>query len=107
MLSRELGATVEIDTILTGWQGWNPELVVRGFRIRERRHGRGDAGQPLIELPEVRGVVSWTSLLTADLRLARARRSSARGSRCVAMRRAASTSRAARSTRRRRTTARD
>lgn len=66
MLSRELGATVEIDTIGTGWNGWNPELVVQGLRVRDPA---GAPGQPLIELPEVTGVVSWTSLLTADLRL--------------------------------------
>src|SRR5688572_10478025 len=68
MLSRELGANVEIDTIRTGWQGWNPEIVVSGFRVRSAATEAGDAGQPQIELPEVRGVVSWTSLLTADLR---------------------------------------
>src|SRR5687768_9203276 len=64
MLGRELGAAVEIDTIQTGWQGWNPELVVRGFRIRER-----DVRDTVLELPEIRGIVSWTSLLTADVRL--------------------------------------
>ena len=68
MLSRELGANVEIDTIRTGWQGWNPEIVVGGFRVRSAAIDAGEAGQPQIELPEVRGVVSWTSLLTADLR---------------------------------------
>jgi uncharacterized protein (TIGR02099 family) len=66
ILSRELGATVEIDTIRTGWHGWNPELVVQGLRVRDPA---GSLAQPLIELPEVTGVVSWTSLLTADLRL--------------------------------------
>ena len=66
MLSRELGTPVEIDTIRTGWNGWNPELVVQGLRVRDQT---GGSDQPLIELPQVTGVVSWTSLLTADLRL--------------------------------------
>jgi uncharacterized protein (TIGR02099 family) len=66
MLSRELGLPVEIDTIRTGWDGWNPALVVQGLRVRDPS---GAHRQPLIELPEVTGVVSWTSLLTADLRL--------------------------------------
>ena len=64
MLGRELGATVEIDTIQTGWQGWNPEFVVRGFRIRGQQ-----VADTVLELPELRGIVSWTSLLTADLRM--------------------------------------
>src|SRR5687767_1608098 len=35
MLWRELGAPVELGTIPTGWHGWNPELVVQGFRVRD------------------------------------------------------------------------
>ena len=64
MLSRELDAIVEIDTIQTAWQGWNPQFVVRGFRVRE-----ANGQDPVLELPEVTGNVSWTSLVTADLRL--------------------------------------
>ena len=64
MLGRELDATVEIDTIQTGWHGWNPELLVRGFRIREDAQA-----DPVLDLPEIRGIVSWTSLLVADLRM--------------------------------------
>src|SRR5262245_34041732 len=33
-LSKRIGQPVEIDSIATGWDGWNPKLSVRGFRIR-------------------------------------------------------------------------
>ncbi len=66
LLSRELGHPVEIAGIDTGWDGWNPALTVRGLRVRDRA---GAATQPLIDLPEVSGVVSWTSLLVGEVRL--------------------------------------
>ncbi len=59
LLSRQLGLPVEIDAIATGWDGWNPEVTVRGLRVRDRG---GLATLPLLELPSVSGVVSWTSL---------------------------------------------
>jgi uncharacterized protein YhdP len=31
MLTRELGRPVEIATLTTDWDGWNPKLVVQGF----------------------------------------------------------------------------
>ncbi len=66
MLSRELGAPVEIDRLLTGWDGWNPKLVIEGFRVRDRaRIGM----LPLLDLPEVDLIVAWTSLPFLDLRL--------------------------------------
>src|SRR5690242_15030671 len=30
-LSTRIGQPVEIDAIVTGWNGWNPELSIRGF----------------------------------------------------------------------------
>lgn len=66
MLSRELGARVEIDAIRTGWDGWNPQFTVNGLRVRD---AAGALAQPLLELPQVSGAVSWTSLVAADLRL--------------------------------------
>ena len=66
LLARSLGHPVEIDGIVTAWDGWNPELTVRGLRVRDRG---GAAAQPLIDLPEVSAVVSWTSLLVGEVRL--------------------------------------
>lgn len=65
-IARELGHPVEIDTILTGWDGWSPEIAVQGLRVRDPNRAMA---APLIELPSVTGVISWTSLLFADLRL--------------------------------------
>lgn len=63
-LGTKIGASVEIDDIVTGWQGWNPRLSIRGFRVRERA-GSG----ALLELPRVDLLVAWTSLPRLDLRL--------------------------------------
>jgi uncharacterized protein (TIGR02099 family) len=63
-LGAKIGQPVEIDRIVTGWQGWNPRLSIRGFRVRER-HG----GATLLELPRVDLLVAWTSLPLLDLRL--------------------------------------
>jgi uncharacterized protein (TIGR02099 family) len=65
-IAGELGHPVEIDTILTGWDGWNPEISVQGLRVRDAKRAMA---APLIELPSVTGVIAWTSLLVADLRL--------------------------------------
>ena len=35
-VSGRVGQPVEIDAIKTGWDGWNPKLEVRGFRVRDR-----------------------------------------------------------------------
>ncbi len=66
LLARELKHPVEIDGIATAWDGWNPEITVRGLRVRD---SAGVARQPLIELAQVSGVVSWTSLLVGEVRL--------------------------------------
>jgi uncharacterized protein (TIGR02099 family) len=66
-LTRELKQPVEIDAIVTGWDGWNPRLAVRGLRVLD---ATGDPTQPpLLELPDVSGTVSWTSVLLGELRL--------------------------------------
>ena len=67
-LSRQMKAPVEIDALATGWDGWNPKLVVRGFRVRSS--AAPDAA-PVLELPQVDLVVAWTSLPLVDLRLKR------------------------------------
>jgi uncharacterized protein (TIGR02099 family) len=65
-LSAELGHPVVIAAIDTGWQGWNPRLTVRGLQIRDRAEA---SAEPVLDLPRVDLVVSWTSLPFLDLRL--------------------------------------
>ncbi|HEY5308364.1 MAG TPA: AsmA family protein, partial [Casimicrobiaceae bacterium] len=65
-LAAELGQPVALAAIDTGWQGWNPQVTVRGLQIHDR--GR-PAGEPVLDLPRVDFVVSWTSLPLLDLRL--------------------------------------
>ena len=66
-LSAELGHPVAITAIDTGWQAWNPRLTIRGFQIHDRDHA---LAEPVLDLPRVDLVVSWTSLPFLDLRLA-------------------------------------
>jgi len=66
MLSAELGHPVAIAAIDTGWQAWNPRLTIRGFQIHDRDHA---SAEPVLDLPRVDLVVSWTSLPFLDLRL--------------------------------------
>jgi uncharacterized protein (TIGR02099 family) len=63
-LGARIGQPVEIDAIVTGWNGWNPELSIRGFRVS----GAHDHA-PLLDLPRVDLVVAWTSIPRLDLRL--------------------------------------
>ena len=63
-LSQKIGAPMEIDALATGWDGWNPKLVIDGFRVR----GEGGA-QPVLELPHVELVAAWTSLPLFELRV--------------------------------------
>ncbi len=65
-LTKELGHPVEIATLTTDWDGWNPKLLVQGFRVLES--ASSDA-LPLVDLPEVALVVSWTSVPLMELRL--------------------------------------
>ena len=65
-LSAELGHPVAITAIDTGWQAWNPRLTIRGFQIHDRDHA---SAEPVLDLPRVDLVVSWTSLPVLDLRL--------------------------------------
>ena len=65
-LSAELRQPVAISAIATGWDGWNPRLTIRDLQVHDRAHPR-DA--PLVSLPRVDFVVSWTSLPLFDLRL--------------------------------------
>jgi uncharacterized protein (TIGR02099 family) len=65
-LSVALGQPVAMQAIDTGWDGWNPRLSIRGFAIRDRND---PGGAPLLDLPGVDMVVSWSSLVFFDLRL--------------------------------------
>jgi Predicted membrane protein len=38
-LGERIGQPVEIDDIVTGWDGWNPRLSIRGFRVHDRSMG--------------------------------------------------------------------
>ena len=65
-ISGAIGQPVEIDAIDTGWDGWNPKLGLTGVRIRDRQRA---LATPLLELPRVDMVVSWTSLPLLNLEL--------------------------------------
>jgi uncharacterized protein (TIGR02099 family) len=65
-LSQKIGQPVEIDAIATGWDGWNPKLSIRGLRFRDRADR---SAEPLLDLPRVELIVSWTSLPLLDFRL--------------------------------------
>ena len=65
-LASQLKQPVEIDGLATGWDGWNPKIILHGFRVRS---AAGPASSPLLDLPQVEMVVAWTSLPLFDLRL--------------------------------------
>ena len=65
-LTDALGAPVSIEGLATGWDGWNPKLVITGLAVRAREDA---AGAPLLDLPRVEATVSWWSLPLADLQL--------------------------------------
>ena len=65
-LTQALGVPVTIEGLTTGWDGWNPKIVVTGVTVRDRA---GPAGRPLLELPRVDATVSWLSLPLLDLSL--------------------------------------
>ena len=64
-LAKRIGQPVGIGAIATGWDGWSPRLSIRGFTVADR----ADASAPVLELPRVDLVVSWTSLFVLDLKL--------------------------------------
>jgi len=64
-LGKRIGQPVTIREIVTGWDGWNPRLSIRGFTVVDRV----DHITPVLELPRVDLVVSWTSVPLLDLRL--------------------------------------
>ena len=65
-VTRAIGAPVAIESLTTGWDGWNPKIVVTGIAVHDRT---GGLERPLLELPRVEATVSWWSLPLLDLRL--------------------------------------
>src|SRR4030095_5326665 len=66
LLARQLGQPVELAVIKTGWDGWNPKLVVEGFRVLDRARA---SPTPLLSLPKLEMIVAWTSVPLLELRL--------------------------------------
>jgi uncharacterized protein (TIGR02099 family) len=64
-MGTRIGQPVELDGLTTGWDGWNPKLSIRGFRVRDRAADH----EVLLELPRVDLLVAWSSLTLLDLRL--------------------------------------
>jgi len=64
-LGKRIGQPVAIGAIVTGWDGWNPRLSIRDFTVVDGT----DRRTPVLTLPRVDLVVSWTSLPFLDLRL--------------------------------------
>ena len=99
-LSSQLGQPVEIDSLTTGWDGWNPKLVIGGLRVLDRaRIERDAAARAARGRPDRRVDVAAAARAPAE----GARRSSDRASRSGATAPACCTSLASNSTRRRRT----
>ena len=63
-LTSTAGSTVQLDTLDTYWDGLNPGVRVRGFRI-----GPAAPGQPAIRLKEVRLSLAWLPLLTGRIEI--------------------------------------
>jgi uncharacterized protein YhdP len=66
VLARHLGQPVEIAVLRTGWDGWNPKLVVEGFRVLDKAR---TSPTPLLALPKLEMIVAWTSVPLLELRL--------------------------------------
>jgi uncharacterized protein (TIGR02099 family) len=65
LLSDSLGLKVEIAGISASWQGLQPDLGLTGMQIYDRQ------GRPALAFESVEAVLSWSSLMHANLVLAR------------------------------------
>ncbi|HUW28899.1 MAG TPA: YhdP family protein [Sulfuriferula sp.] len=63
-ISHSAGQRVTLGEISANWQGLHPRLRIRDIRVL------GADGRPVLFLADVRAVLSWTSLLHGELRLA-------------------------------------
>ena len=64
LLAAQIGQPVEIGSVTTGWDGWNPRLDIGNLRITEQ-----GASVASVTLPDMRLTVAWDSLLFFELRL--------------------------------------
>jgi uncharacterized protein (TIGR02099 family) len=64
LLATQIGQPVEIGSVATGWDGWNPRLDIGNLRITEP-----GASAASVTLPDMRLTVAWDSLLFFELRL--------------------------------------
>ena len=64
LLAAQIGQPVEIGSVATGWDGWNPRLDIGNLRITEP-----GASVASVTLPDMRLTVAWDSLLFFQLRL--------------------------------------
>ncbi|HZQ59878.1 MAG TPA: DUF3971 domain-containing protein, partial [Casimicrobiaceae bacterium] len=65
-IAAQIHQPVSIDTLTTAWDGWNPKLVITGFRIGPPG---ADAASGLLELPRVELTLAWTSVPLMEPRL--------------------------------------
>ncbi len=63
-LSSAIASPLTIGRIEGGWEGWQPHLEFTDVRILDKQ------GQPALVLPSISNRLSWTSLLSGELRLA-------------------------------------
>ncbi len=64
LLAAQIGQPVEIGSVGTAWDGWNPRLDIGNLRIMEP-----GANVASVTLPDMRLTVAWDSLLFLELRL--------------------------------------
>jgi hypothetical protein len=57
LLGSQIGQPVEIGALDTGWDGWNPRVDIRDFRLLDP-----DTHAAVVALPHVRMVDAWPSL---------------------------------------------
>jgi uncharacterized protein (TIGR02099 family) len=64
LLTAQIGQPVEVGSVTTAWDGWNPRLDIGNLRITEP-----GASAASVTLPDMRLTVAWDSLLFFQLRL--------------------------------------
>lgn len=62
--SAKMGRTLSIQSLQANWQGFNPQIALRGIVIHDQN------SQAALTLPEVNTTLSWWSLAVMDLRFA-------------------------------------